>query len=81
MLRALFTSPEFAAAIGQKVRTPFEDLHALNGAMSALAELLDVALVTDDLRCCRAGMGGDIPRHGFRCRPWDHDGIRHVGLV
>jgi uncharacterized protein (DUF1800 family) len=25
VLRALFTSPEFAAAVGQKVRTPFED--------------------------------------------------------
>jgi uncharacterized protein (DUF1800 family) len=25
VLRALFTSPEFAASIGQKVRTPFED--------------------------------------------------------
>jgi uncharacterized protein (DUF1800 family) len=28
VLRALFTSPEFAAAAGQKVRTPFEDLTA-----------------------------------------------------
>ncbi|MBB4762461.1 DUF1800 domain-containing protein [Amorphoplanes digitatis] len=28
VLRALFTSPEFAASIGQKVRTPFEDLAA-----------------------------------------------------
>ncbi|WP_232344027.1 DUF1800 domain-containing protein [Actinoplanes awajinensis] len=28
VLRALFTSAEFAAAIGQKVRTPFEDLVA-----------------------------------------------------
>nr|WP_296072513.1 DUF1800 domain-containing protein [uncultured Actinoplanes sp.] len=28
MLRALFTSPEFAASIGRKVRTPFEDLIA-----------------------------------------------------
>jgi uncharacterized protein (DUF1800 family) len=28
VLRALFTSPEFAASIGQKVRTPFEDLTA-----------------------------------------------------
>ncbi|GAB3839971.1 DUF1800 domain-containing protein [Dactylosporangium cerinum] len=28
VLRALFTSPEFAAAIGAKVRTPFEDLAA-----------------------------------------------------
>ena len=28
MLRALFTSPEFAASVGQKVRTPFEDLTA-----------------------------------------------------
>ncbi|MET0491996.1 MAG: DUF1800 domain-containing protein, partial [Actinoplanes sp.] len=28
VLRALFTSPEFAAATGQKVRTPFEDLAA-----------------------------------------------------
>ncbi|HEU4349590.1 MAG TPA: DUF1800 family protein, partial [Actinoplanes sp.] len=28
VLRALFTSPEFAAAVGQKVRTPFEDLAA-----------------------------------------------------
>jgi uncharacterized protein (DUF1800 family) len=28
VLRALFTSPEFAASIGQKVRTPFEDLVA-----------------------------------------------------
>jgi uncharacterized protein (DUF1800 family) len=28
VLRALFTSPEFAASVGQKVRTPFEDLAA-----------------------------------------------------
>ncbi|MFI7540448.1 DUF1800 domain-containing protein [Actinoplanes sp. NPDC049599] len=28
VLRALFTSPEFAASLGQKVRTPFEDLAA-----------------------------------------------------
>ena len=28
VLRALFTSPEFAASVGQKVRTPFEDLTA-----------------------------------------------------
>ncbi|GAA4610304.1 uncharacterized protein (DUF1800 family) [Actinoplanes octamycinicus] len=28
VLRALFTSPEFAASAGQKVRTPFEDLVA-----------------------------------------------------
>ncbi|MEV6303580.1 DUF1800 domain-containing protein [Actinoplanes sp. NPDC051861] len=28
VLRALFTSPEFAASIGQKTRTPFEDLVA-----------------------------------------------------
>ena len=28
VLRALFTSPEFAAAIGRKTRTPFEDLIA-----------------------------------------------------
>jgi len=28
VLKALFTSPEFAAAIGQKTRTPFEDLIA-----------------------------------------------------
>jgi uncharacterized protein (DUF1800 family) len=28
VLRALFTSPEFAAAAGQKTRTPFEDLAA-----------------------------------------------------
>jgi uncharacterized protein (DUF1800 family) len=28
VLRALFTSPEFAASAGQKVRTPFEDLAA-----------------------------------------------------
>lgn len=28
VLRALFTSPEFTASIGQKVRTPFEDLAA-----------------------------------------------------
>jgi uncharacterized protein (DUF1800 family) len=28
VLKALFTSPEFAASIGQKVRTPFEDLTA-----------------------------------------------------
>ncbi|AEV86002.1 hypothetical protein ACWT_4985 [Actinoplanes sp. SE50] len=28
VLRALFTAPEFAAAAGQKVRTPFEDLIA-----------------------------------------------------
>ena len=28
VLRALFTSPEFAASLGQKVRTPFEDLTA-----------------------------------------------------
>ena len=28
VLKALFTSPEFAASIGQKVRTPFEDLAA-----------------------------------------------------
>jgi uncharacterized protein (DUF1800 family) len=28
MLRALFTSPEFAASIGRKTRTPFEDLIA-----------------------------------------------------
>jgi hypothetical protein len=28
VLRALFTSPEFAAAAGQKVRTPMEDLTA-----------------------------------------------------
>jgi uncharacterized protein (DUF1800 family) len=28
VLRALFTSPEFAASIGQKVRTPYEDLIA-----------------------------------------------------
>ncbi|MEV4640970.1 DUF1800 domain-containing protein [Actinoplanes sp. NPDC049548] len=28
VLRALFTSPEFAASVGRKVRTPFEDLAA-----------------------------------------------------
>jgi uncharacterized protein (DUF1800 family) len=28
VLRALFTSPEFAASVGQKTRTPFEDLVA-----------------------------------------------------
>ena len=28
VLRALFTSPEFAASVGQKTRTPFEDLAA-----------------------------------------------------
>jgi uncharacterized protein (DUF1800 family) len=28
VLRALFTSPEFAASLGQKVRTPFEDMAA-----------------------------------------------------
>ena len=28
VLRALFTSPEFAASIGAKTRTPFEDLAA-----------------------------------------------------
>ncbi|MFI5935277.1 DUF1800 domain-containing protein [Actinoplanes sp. NPDC051494] len=28
VLRALFTSPEFAASVGHKVRTPFEDLAA-----------------------------------------------------
>ncbi|BBH71028.1 hypothetical protein ACTI_77130 [Actinoplanes sp. OR16] len=44
VLRALFTSPEFAASAGQKTRTPFEDMIAtirvLNlGPSASLAEL------------------------------------------
>ena len=38
VLRALFTSPEFAASAGQKVRTPFEDLAASVRALGLLPE-------------------------------------------
>jgi len=38
VLRALFTSPEFAASIGQKVRTPFEDLVATVRALELSPE-------------------------------------------
>jgi uncharacterized protein (DUF1800 family) len=38
VLRALFTSPEFAAAAGQKVRTPFEDLAAAVRALGLAPE-------------------------------------------
>ncbi|WIM93659.1 DUF1800 domain-containing protein [Actinoplanes oblitus] len=38
VLRALFTSPEFAASTGQKVRTPFEDLIAAVRALGLRPE-------------------------------------------
>jgi uncharacterized protein (DUF1800 family) len=38
VLRALFTSPEFAASVGQKVRTPFEDLAATVRALGLAPE-------------------------------------------
>lgn len=38
VLRALFTSPEFAASAGQKVRTPFEDLAAAVRALGLAPE-------------------------------------------
>jgi uncharacterized protein (DUF1800 family) len=43
MLRALFTSPEFAASAGQKVRTPFEDLAATVRTLGLAPEKTGVA--------------------------------------
>ena len=43
VLRALFTSPEFAASAGQKVRTPFEDLAATVRALGLGPETSGVA--------------------------------------
>jgi uncharacterized protein (DUF1800 family) len=42
VLRALFTSPEFAASAGQKVRTPFEDLAATVRALGLAPETTGV---------------------------------------
>ena len=43
VLRALFTSPEFAASVGQKTRTPFEDLAASVRALGLGPEASGVA--------------------------------------
>ena len=43
VLRALFTSPEFAASAGRKVRTPFEDLAATVRALGLGPETTGVA--------------------------------------
>jgi uncharacterized protein (DUF1800 family) len=43
VLRALFTSPEFAAAVGQKIRTPFEDQAATVRALGLGPETTGVA--------------------------------------
>jgi uncharacterized protein (DUF1800 family) len=43
VLRALFTSPEFAASVGQKVRTPFEDQTATVRALGLGPESSGVA--------------------------------------
>jgi uncharacterized protein (DUF1800 family) len=43
VLRALFTSPEFAAGVGQKVRTPFEDQAATVRALGLGPETTGIA--------------------------------------
>jgi uncharacterized protein (DUF1800 family) len=43
VLRALFTSPEFAASIGAKVRTPMEDLVATLRVLGITPEPIDAA--------------------------------------
>ncbi len=42
VLRALFTSPEFAASVGAKVRTPFEDLAATVRTLGLAPEISGV---------------------------------------
>jgi uncharacterized protein (DUF1800 family) len=46
VLRALFTSPEFTAAVGQKVRTPFEDLAATVRALGLAPEATGVTALS-----------------------------------
>ncbi len=50
VLRALFLSPEFAASVGQKIRTPYEDALASCRILGLTPEPIPAAGVTSDLR-------------------------------
>jgi uncharacterized protein (DUF1800 family) len=68
VLRALFTAPEFAASVGQKVRTPFEDLAATVRTLGLGPETSGVAAL-DALYNILAGAGNAplrwAPPNGF----------------